>query len=117
MNEPADITRTLALHAEEKASEAAVGVGQVARTVTRFNWVWGVLTFLVAVGGVGYALRDQVDHFATKETVAANAAELERQKAEMQEMNAVLRGLIDTQKRTLDGVDEVKRILMDRRRR
>lgn len=104
------------VEAEHAAYGAQGAVSGMRRQLVRANWVWGVLAFLVAVGGVGYALRDQVDHFATKEKVEANTAEIERQRQEITEINAVLRGVQDTQKRTLDGVDDVKRILMNRRR-
>jgi hypothetical protein len=112
-----DNTRMLAIHAEEQASAAVVGVGRVGRAFHRANWVWGVLAFLVVVAGSGYVIRDRMEHFATKEKVDALDEDNQRTKEEMREINAVLRGVVDTQKRTIDGVDEVKRILMNGRRR
>lgn len=107
----------LAVEATIEAHKAQSGVSLLKRQLVRVNWIWGVLAFLVAVIGVGYALRDQVDHFATKDKVEADHEEIERQKAELREVNAVLRGVVDTQKRTLDGVDDLRRILMNERRR
>lgn len=112
-----DNTRTVALAALEEAGAASADGTKLGRAFHRANWVWGVLTFFIVVAGVGYAVRDREDHYQTKEEAAADHAEIERQKAELQAVNATLRGIIDTQKRTLDGVDEVKRILMDRRHR
>lgn len=112
-----DNTRTVAIHALEEAAVASADGTKLGRAFNRANWIWGVLAFFIAVAGVGYALRDQVEHFATKTQVEANTQDIERSKSEIKEMNAVLRGLIDTQRRTLDGVDDVKRILMNRRSR
>lgn len=107
----------LAMDAQMEAFKAQSGVAILRRQFARVNWVWGVLAFLGVVGGIGYALRDRLEAFATKDKVEANTADIERLRSEQKEMNAVLRGLIDTQKRTLDGVDDVKRILMNEKRR
>jgi hypothetical protein len=112
-----DTTRSLALHAEEQARDAVGGIRDMRRSLKRVSWVWSALTFIGIVLAAGYALRDRLDHFATKEKVEVNSDDIDRIKSEQREMNAMLRGIIDTQKRTLDGVDDVKRILMNERRR
>lgn len=107
-----DTTRTLAIHAEEQASAAAVDVGRVAKTVARLNWVWGVLAFLGIVAGTGYALRDQFEHFATKEVVAAHDEEIRRLREWQKQVDAHEAARDETMRRMADQVDDIHRYFM-----
>jgi hypothetical protein len=102
----------IAVDAHMEAYKAQMNVLGLRRHVTRVNWVWGVLAFLGVVGGGGYTLRDRLDHFAAKEKLEQATDRIDRQERELTGVREQLRGIVATQQRTLDGVDEVKRILM-----
>lgn len=64
-----DTTRVVAIHAEEQARDAQLGVNAVKRTVSRMRWWWGAGVLVGAIFAGGYALRDREDHFARRAEV------------------------------------------------
>lgn len=101
------------VEAGEKANQEVIGVQS---TLHKLKWI------IVAAGVVGVFINagiwldDKWQHVGTKAQVEVEHETNERQGGRLDAIEAVMRGMVDTQKRTLDGVDEVKKILMERRR-
>jgi hypothetical protein len=100
--------------AGEHANQEVIGVQS---TLQKLKWLVATALTVGVFINAGIWINDKWQHMATKEKVESQAVQIEHQEKEITEINAVLRGVVDTQKRTLDGVDDVKKILMNERRR
>jgi hypothetical protein len=102
------------VEAGEKANQEVIGVQS---TLHKLKWIVVTAGVVGIFINAGIWLDDKWQHVGTKEQLVVEHETNERQEARIDAMEAVMRGMVDTQKRTLDGVDEVKRILMNERRR
>lgn len=95
-----------ALHASQGVHMENVGIR---RTLARMKGTWGTLAFFVVVIGVGYGLRDQVGHLATKDHVAEHDTrieQLEKWKAAKDEHERAKDETMARMARQIDGLYE-----------
>lgn len=105
----------LALQAEQEAFKAQMGVMGLRRQAKRMNWVWSVLIVIGAIFSAGYALRDQVAHYATKEQTEENTARIDRIEKREDSRDEHIKSQTEMIKRLSDSVDRLTdHLLRDR---
>ena len=102
--------------AEQAARDSHMESMSARKAVWRFKSVWGIAVIIGAIAGIGYAVRDRMDHFATSDHLAATDAQVQRNTIGLSHVDDTLQAQRDAFNRLTDQVKDLVNIEMRRGR-